>query len=37
MPKNDIKNTYFLVKDSKDKKYLCPVNSARSPGSKRAR
>ena len=35
MPKNDIKNTYFLVKDSNDKKYLCPVNSARSPAASR--
>jgi hypothetical protein len=33
MPKNDIKNTYVLVKDSNDKKYLCPVNSARSPAA----
>jgi hypothetical protein len=33
MPKNDIKDTYVLVKDSNDRKYLCPVNPARNPAT----
>jgi hypothetical protein len=31
MSKNDIKHAYVLVKDSNDKKYLCPVNRDRKP------
>ena len=33
MPKNDIKNTYVMVRDSKGKKYLCPVNPTRPPAT----
>ena len=33
MPKNNIKHTYVLVKDSDDNEYLCPVTAGRNPAA----